>query len=50
MASVKHFLAKSAGTPRVSAICSQLAPPRRAARLPIGWLSCAFRETTSRPG
>ena len=47
MASVKESQAASGGTPSASAICSQLAPPRRAARIPISWLSWALRATTS---
>ena len=44
---VEGVLGGSGGTPSASAICSQLAPPRSAARMPISWLSCALRETTS---
>ena len=46
MASLKHFLAKSAGTPRASAICSQLA--RRAG--PRGCRSAGCRGPSPLPG
>jgi hypothetical protein len=49
MPSLQESHAKPGGTPRASAICSQLAPPRSAAGMPISWLSWAshlsMRET-----
>src|SRR3954467_4704943 len=47
MASLKDSHANSGGTPSAWAICSQVAPPRSAARIPMSWPSCALREIPS---